>query len=136
EASRQGPRHRGRPRRVRAEPPCSRGSKHLGERSIDDLRASGKEFLRKYSLGCRVGFCLWREGAPAPVALQSAPAPPLVCDPFLLRHVLDRDASFRGKWKDAERESEQGGSTHRLGVTHETLGGEPWNLHNLVSGKE
>jgi len=57
---------------------------------------------------------LRREGAPAPVALQSA---------------LEKS-------KDANRENEQGVSAHRLEVTHETIGGEPSNLHNLVSGKE
>src|SRR5205807_1413218 len=45
--SRQGPRHRARPRRVRAQPPSSRGSKHLGERSIDDTRATGKPYFPK-----------------------------------------------------------------------------------------
>ena len=53
-----------------------------------------------------------------------------------LKAVPDRDASIREKPKDAEGENEQEISTHRLEVTHETIGGEPRNRHNLVSETE
>ena len=133
--SRQGPRHRARPRRVRAQPPSSRGSKHLGERSISDTRVAGKQFLRKDSLGYRTGFGCGARARRLQLRCNRCPLPPLICNPFL-RYVPDKDALHAKSRKMPNVKTSRESGLTGLAVTHEIIGGEPSNLHNLVSGTE
>src|SRR5207245_1895468 len=48
--SRQYRKRRARPWHVCAQPPCSRESRHSGERSISDRQPAGKQFLKIFSL--------------------------------------------------------------------------------------